>query len=83
MKNNKGNELPWRKAFPEHEFARNIPLRGGRVKQDLTIGELAGITDISKERLQRLEDGHEEMDEETARVLGDALDLDHRLFLPE
>jgi len=53
------------------------------MKEDLTIGELAARTNISQERLQRLEDGHEEMDEKSARLLGDALDLDPRLFLPE
>lgn len=75
------NSLPWREAFPEHESARNIPLRGGRVKEDLSLAEVARRAGISEERLRRLEDGNDDVDEELARRLGRILDIDHRLFL--
>lgn len=56
-------------------------LRGARYKEELTQAELAKRTGISLHRIRDMEHGRRPIDEETAKILGKALNIGHNVFL--
>jgi len=75
--------IPWREAFPEleREPSYSIALRGARTKEGMSQSELARRTGIPQSHISMMENGKMEIGKERAKRLGEALDLDYRLFL--
>lgn len=77
------DSIPWREVFPElaGQPEYSVCLRGARNKENITQTELAKLTGISQEELAHMEKGELEIGEERAKVLGKALNVNHRIFL--
>ncbi len=80
---NTSESIPWSNLFPEFnkEPSYSVALRGSRNKAGLTQIELARITGISQGHISRMENGRMEIGKERAKRLGQALDIDYRVFL--
>ncbi len=71
--------IPWREAFPD--FGPHTAIVGGRTKEGLTQQELAKRLGISRSNLSAMENGKRTIGTKMAKRLGEALQLDYRLFL--
>lgn len=58
-------------------------LRGARGKEEMTQVELSRRTGISVRRIRDMENDRRPIDEPTARILGEALNIGYRVFLHE
>ncbi len=75
--------VPWREAFPDlqDEDIPAIRLRGARLKEDITQKELSERTGIPQGHISDMESGKRVIGLEVAKKLGDALNIDYRVFV--
>ena len=77
--------IPWREAFPEykdHEIP-GIILSGAIEKEGVTRHELSIMTGINLYDIIDMEQGKKEIDLESAKKFGEALNVGYRVFLNE
>ena len=70
--------LPAEEVF---DFRPSTILRGARGKEDMTQVELSKRTGISVQRIRDMENDRRPIDEATAKVLGEALNIGYNVFL--
>jgi transcriptional regulator with XRE-family HTH domain len=67
-------------ALPEAERPGRL-LAGARSKEGLTQRQLAALTGIPQRHISEMESGKRPIGKTTAKLLGKALKIDHRLLL--
>ena len=73
---------PWRESFPE--FADNESgkvLAGARYKEGVTQRQLSEKTGIPQRHISGMENGKRVIGQKIARLFGEALNIDYRVFL--
>ena len=78
----KTTSISWRDAFPE--FTSNEPgtcLVAARHKKNLTQATLSDFSGIPRLHISEMESGERPIDQETAKKISVALDIDYRIFL--
>lgn len=74
--------IPWRDAFKEfRDNDSGSCLAGGRHKEGLTQNQLSKMTGIPQRHISEMENGKRSIGKKTALLLGDALNIDYRIFL--
>ena len=63
------------------DFQPSTILRGARGKEEMTQVELSRRTGISVQRIRDIENNRRPIDEATAKVLGEALNISYNVFL--
>lgn len=71
--------IPWREAFPD--YGPHTALAGLRYRENMTQQALANRLGISRSNLSAMENGKRTIGKDMARRLGEALNVDYRLFL--
>ena len=75
--------IPWRDAFPD-EFSENeggICLRVTRGRKGLSQTALAHMTGIPQPHISEMEGGKRPIGKKNASLLGEALEVNYRVFL--
>ena len=75
--------IPWRNAFPA-EFQENeagICLKVTRERKGLSQTALAQMTGIPQPHISEMEGGKRPIGKKTASLLGEALEVNYRVFL--
>jgi len=75
--------IPWREAFPA-EFRENeagVCLKVTRERKGLSQTALAHMTGIPQPHISGMEGGKRPIGKKTASLLGEALDVNYRVFL--
>ncbi len=77
------DSVSWEEAFPEYEKSElsGITLTGARDKESLTQKELARLTNIPQGHTSEMENGKRPIGVKTAKKLGEALNINYRVFL--
>lgn len=74
--------IPWREAFPfKDEELPGVFLAGARYREGLTQEALAKATGIPRRHISEMENGKRPIGKQSARKLGEALNVDPRRFL--
>lgn len=71
--------VPWRNVYSDFDAA--TALRGGRVKEGLTQAGLSEITGIPRKHISEMENRKRPVTKEAARMLAEALNVSHKVFL--
>jgi len=76
------HSIPWREVLnhPEDEHPGAI-LAGARCKEGVTQRELAGMTGIPQRHISEIENGKRGLGKERAKIFGEALNIDYRVFM--
>jgi hypothetical protein len=79
----KSDTVPWREAYPECSEAQLIgnALAGARYREELTQMKLSEITGIPQRHISEMENGKRPIGKEMAKRLGNALNIDYKVFL--
>lgn len=76
------DSVSWRDAFPEYEEnQQGTAMAGARYKEGLTQRELSKLTGIPQRHISEMENGKRPIGKKNARLLGQILKIDYRLFL--
>ena len=80
----KSGQVPsWRNAFPSEirENEGGTCLKVTRERKGITQEELSSVTKIPQPHISQMERGKRPIGKKSARQLGDALQMDYRVFL--
>jgi DNA-binding XRE family transcriptional regulator len=74
--------VSWRECFPYNdEQLPGVSLAGARGKEGVTQRELSRMTGIPQRHISEMENGKRPIGKETAKKLGDALNISYKVFL--
>jgi transcriptional regulator with XRE-family HTH domain len=75
--------ISWEEVFPEYEESElpGITLAGARYKEGMTQRELSRRTGIPQGHISEMENGKRSIGVRIAKKIGQALDIDFRVFL--
>ena len=79
---NASDSIPWREAFKEFEGNEaGTCLVGARYKEGLTQVQLSEKTGIPQRHIAEMENGKRPIGKKNAKLFGEALNIDYRIFL--
>ncbi len=77
------DSIPWREAFDDHDETKEPGcfLAGARYKEGVTQKQLSEKTGIPQRHISEMENGKRPIGKTLAKKIGQALDIDYRVFL--
>ncbi len=77
------DSIPWRDAFPKEliENESGTCLAGARQKEGLTQVQLSEKTGIPQRHISEMERGKRPIGKKNAKLFGEALNINYRIFL--
>jgi len=79
---NISDSIPWRDCFPyTDEQLPGVALSGARAKEGLPQRALSALTGIPQRHISEMENGKRVIGKESAKKLGEALNISYKVFL--